>query len=99
MSIDLQVADCMDYLRQLEDNSVDLVIVDPPYSHIISEAWDNQWDTPEKYLQWCRGWTEECFRVLKPNSCFYVWGTTKTDTLLRYKLFVLNKIPDAAKRS
>jgi len=95
MSIDLQVADCIEYLRSLDDNSVDLVVVDPPYSHIIKDEWDNQWETEQQYLTWCREWTEECFRVLKPGSCFYVWGTTKTDTLLRYKLFVLNKVPDA----
>lgn len=31
-------------------------------------------------------WTKECVRVLKPNRCFYVWGTTKTNTFLKYKL-------------
>ena len=40
-------------------------------------------------------WTTECFRVLKPGRCFYVWGTTKQDTFLRYKLDVLNKQDNA----
>lgn len=87
--------DCLDFLATLEDNSVDLVITDPPYFGIVKNDWDNQWKSEEEYLQWCKMWTEECFRVLKPNRCFYVWGTTKTDTFLRYKLDVLNQIEDA----
>jgi DNA modification methylase len=32
--------------------------------------------------------------VLKPNRCLYVWGTTKSDTFLRYKLDILNSFSD-----
>ena len=32
---------------------------------------------------------------MKPETCFYVWGTTKTDTFLKYKLNTLNEIPGA----
>ena len=95
MKADLQNKDCLSYLSSLDDDSVDLVVVDPPYFEIVKNDWDNQWDTASSYLDWCRDWTQECFRVLKPEGCFYVWGTTKTDTFLRYKLDVLNNIPDA----
>jgi len=44
----------------------------------------------ENILKWCKEWTTECVRVLKPGKCLYVWGTTKTDTFLKYKLDVLN---------
>ncbi len=95
MNIELKHQDCLEYLQTLDDNSVDLVVVDPPYFEIIKDAWDNQWASEQEYLDWCQAWTSECFRVLKPNACFYVWGTTKQDTFLRYKLNVLNSIPDA----
>lgn len=84
--------DCLEYLATLEDDSVDLVLVDPPYFEIMKNDWDNQWPTEIEYLGWCHAWTKECIRVLKPNRCFCVWGTTKTDTFLRYKLDVLNNI-------
>ncbi len=90
--IDLKNTDCIKLLKSLPDNSVDMVCVDPPYFQIVKNDWDNQWKSEEEYLDWCREWTTECFRVLKPNRCFYVWGTTKTDTFLKYKLEVLNKI-------
>lgn len=78
--------DCLEFLKKLPDESVNLVLIDPPYFRISSEEWDNQWETEEQYLQWCRSWTLEATRVLKQGGCFYVWGTTKTDTFLRYKL-------------
>ena len=84
--------DCMDFLKNIESNSVDLVIVDPPYFEITKEEWDRQWSGESDYLSWCEDWTRECFRVLKPGRCFYVFGTTKTNTLLKYKLDVLDEI-------
>ena len=95
MTIDLRNADCIEYLSELEDESVDLVVVDPPYFEIVKNDWDNQWESEQDYLEWCSAWTAECFRVLKPGGCFYVWGTTKTDTFLKYKLGVLNEMDDA----
>ena len=94
-TIDIQQKDCLEYLSTLDDNSVDLAIIDPPYFEIITDDWDNQWKSEAEYLSWCRDWTEECFRVLKPGGCFYVWGTTKHDTFLKYKLDVLNNITGA----
>jgi DNA modification methylase len=91
----LKHEDCIVFLKGLPDNSIDLVAADPPYCSVIKDKWDNQWKNEEEYLDWCREWTEECFRVLKPGKCFYVWGTTKFDTFLRYKLDVLNKVSGA----
>ena len=90
----LRNADCMELLRTLDDDSIDLVLTDPPYFGIVANDWDNQWEDETGYLEWCRAWTDECVRVLKPNRCMYVWGTTKTDTFLRYKLDVLNGLDE-----
>ena len=78
-------------MRSLDSESVDLVLVDPPY-FINYDDWDNQWAGEEEYLEWCDKWAREATRVLKPSGCLYVWGTTKTDTFLRFKLDVLNEI-------
>jgi site-specific DNA-methyltransferase (adenine-specific) len=84
--------DCMTFLGKQKDESVDLVLVDPPYFEIAKEDWDHQWESEAAYLGWCEQWTTECVRVLKPNRCMAVYGTTKTDTFLHYKLDVLNKM-------
>ena len=90
--ITLKNKDCLKFLSELDDGSVDLVVVDPPYFEIVKNDWDNQWNSEDEYLDWCDKWTKECARVLKPGRCLYVWGTTKTDTFLHYKLNILNKL-------
>ena len=84
--------DCLDYLSNLEDESIDLVLTDPPYfiGFDGGKGWDSQWKNEEEYLAWCKLWTDECVRVLKPNRMLVVWGTLKTDTFLRYKIDILN---------
>lgn len=89
--LDLRNADCFQFLESLPDNSVKLIIADPPYYKISKEYWDNQWKSERHYLEWCDKWVAECVRVLEPCGCLYVWGTTKHDTFLRFKLNVLNR--------
>jgi site-specific DNA-methyltransferase (adenine-specific) len=86
--------DCIKYLKTLKDNSIDLILTDPPYfiGFDGGKGWDSQWKTESEYLSWCKTWTEECYRVLKPNRIFAVFGTLKTDTFIKYKLEILNKI-------
>ena len=87
----LENKDCLEFLKTLDDNSVDLILNDPPYFEIVKNSWDNQWNSEQEYLDWCREWTKECVRVLKPDRMLGIWGTTKTDTFLRYKLDILNE--------
>ena len=36
---------------QIEDESVDLIIADPPYFKVVGEKWDYEWRTEEDYLE------------------------------------------------
>ena len=100
--LDIKNQDCIEYLKSLPSESVDLVLTDPPYNIGVDggKGWDSEnGDTwgPDKnlpYLDWCKLWTDECVRVLKPNRMLIVWGTLKTDDFLKYKLNVLNSYPD-----
>lgn len=88
--------DCLELVKQLGDNSIDMVLTDPPYfiDYDGGKGWDSQWKDEKEYLDWCEEWTRECARVLKPNRMMAVFGTLKTDTFLRYKLNVLGALPD-----
>ena len=60
--------DCIDGLSQIDDNSIDLIVTSPPYNVGIDyDSWNDcmPWD---KYLDWCRQWLEECYRVLKDDG-------------------------------
>lgn len=84
----IENVDCLEFLSRLGDNSVDMVLTDPPYfiGFDGGKGWDKQWKNETEYLGWCEQWTNECVRVLKPNRMMVVWGTLKTDTFLRYRL-------------
>lgn len=93
MTMTLWNCDVMDYITSVPDDSVDLVISDPPYGIGFDggKGWDKQWKNEDDYLRWCRDWTTELTRVLRPGRMMIIWGTLKTDTFLRYKLDVLNQ--------
>lgn len=66
--------DCLEFMRRLPSEYIDLIIADPPYYKIVKDEWDNQWTSKEEYIDWCLEWTKECYRILKTGSLLYVWG-------------------------
>lgn len=60
--------DCLEGMKDIPDDSVDLVLTDPPYN--IGKA---KWDKVPNYIEWCGKWFIECQRVLKDNGSFYWW--------------------------
>jgi len=59
--------DALELIKDVPDESVHLVFVDPPYN--IGKA---KWDKIDNYLDWCWKWIKECCRVLKFNGAFWV---------------------------
>lgn len=63
--------DCLVKLRELEDNSVDSIVTDPPYGiSFMAKKWD--YDVPSVDV-----W-RECLRVLKPGGHMLVACGTRT---------------------
>jgi len=79
-------ADCIEVLRNLPDESVHLIVADPPYWKVINEKWDYQWRTETDYINWCREWFTEAHRVLKKGGSFYLFGYFRTLALLLTEL-------------
>lgn len=48
-SCELINADCLEFIRSLPENSVDLIVTDPPYFKVKPEGWDNQWKGDDDY--------------------------------------------------
>jgi len=61
-----------DWLKSLNDASIDLVFADPPYN-IKKANWDN-FENQEKYIDWSIQWIMQVSRVLKPTGSLYVCG-------------------------
>lgn len=73
---DVILGDCLDVLKKIDDNSVDLVVTSPPYA-------DQRKDTyggihPDKYVEWFSPIAQELLRVLKPTGTFILNIKEKT---------------------
>lgn len=68
----LYQGDSLDWLKSLEDASVDLIFADPPYN-IRKADWDN-FENQEKYIEWSIQWIRHASRILKPSGSLYVCG-------------------------
>lgn len=88
--------DCITHLKTLADNSVDLIVTDPPYFRVKKDAWDNQWKTEVDFLAWLDEVFYQYYRVLKPSGGLYVFCgdrmAAKTEVLLTERFNVLNHI-------
>lgn len=62
------LGDCTERLKELEDNSVDLVFTSPPYADQRENTYGGI--HPDKYVQWFLPKSEELLRVLKPSGTF-----------------------------
>ena len=74
--------DCLNALKDIASNSVDLCIADPPYWKVIGEKWDYQWRTEEDYLKWCEPWLREIGRTLRYGGSFYLFGYFRISGLI-----------------
>ena len=76
--------DCLEVMKDIPDESIDLVIADPPYNKVTNESWDNI----EDYQGFSRRWLGECRRVLKNTGNIYVWCSLgeKSTSLLTISL-------------
>jgi len=62
------LGDCTERLKELEDNSVDLVFTSPPYADQRENTYGGI--HPDKYVLWFLPKSEELLRVLKPSGTF-----------------------------
>ena len=63
-------ADCLEIMRQIQDNTIDCIVTSPPYwKGFEYEAYFNSY---KQYLDWSRQWLKEAKRILKSNGTFYL---------------------------
>jgi DNA modification methylase len=84
--------DCFEVLAELEPESVDAIVTDPPYGiGFQHESWDSaaireaaaqagndRLSPNEAFEVWCRFWAEECRRVMKPGAFLAAFGSPRT---------------------
>lgn len=81
--------DSIELLKNIPDNSIDLIFADPPYNLQLNgelyrpnqtkvDAVDDEWDkfeSKEEYDKFTYDWLKECYRILKNSGSIWVIGT------------------------
>jgi site-specific DNA-methyltransferase (adenine-specific)/site-specific DNA-methyltransferase (cytosine-N4-specific) len=67
-TIELYQGDSLEILKQMEDNSIDLIVTSPPYSDQRKSTYGGI--HPDGYVEWFLPISAELLRVLKPTGSF-----------------------------
>jgi len=73
MFLELIKGNTLEKMKELNDNSIDLIITSPPYWKLRDYGFENQLgleDTLEDYLDNLMKWVKESYRILKPTGSF-----------------------------
>jgi site-specific DNA-methyltransferase (adenine-specific) len=88
--------DCFEMLSKIPNNSVDLVLIDPPYFQVMvtdwkggKHDWDSQWKDIKEYQEWIQKLGNEIKRVLKDNGSFYIFAD---DKICAYVQVILDRL-------
>lgn len=89
--------DSLKVLKKIRDKSINLIFADPPYN--IGKNFGNnidKWDDIQGYIDWCKEWLDECFRILKDDGTIYFMTATQhmpyLDIYVSEKYNVLSRI-------
>ena len=67
---------CLDVMKDIQDNSVDLIVTDPPYAlNFMQKKWDSALSSVDIW--------SECLRVLKAGAFAFIMSSPRQDVLSR----------------
>lgn len=67
--------DCIKGMKKLEDESIDLIIADPPYN--LNKNFGNsstRWNNLNEWLDWSKEWIDVSISKLKPSGSIFIYG-------------------------
>ena len=65
--------DCFDFLKKVDNNSIDLAVIDPPYN-MHKADWDT-FKSQKEFLDFTYAWLDLVIDKLKSNGSLYVFNT------------------------
>lgn len=71
--LDIICGDALEKMKDIEDESIDLIVTDPPYN--LNKDYGKSKDNLEfnDYLEFSRSWLKEAKRVLKKDGTIYIF--------------------------
>ncbi len=107
-NITLKLGNCIELIKELPGNSIDLIFADPPYN-LSGEGFQTvksgkmvacdkgDWDIIDDIHNFNEQWIKECIRVLSDNGTIWISGTLHNHpsigvTLKKLGLWIINDI-------
>jgi site-specific DNA-methyltransferase (adenine-specific) len=79
MSYQLFQGDCLELLKELSENSIDALCIDPPAGiEFMQKKWDSAKGGRDSWVAWLTEVMKEVYRVLKPGAHGVVWSIPRT---------------------
>ncbi len=86
---ELYQGDCLEVMKHISDNSIDLIFADPPFNlNKKYESGINDYISEQEYLKWTEEWVLECIRILAPGGSIFVYNLPYWNTHIS---MILNK--------
>jgi site-specific DNA-methyltransferase (adenine-specific) len=89
------LGDCLNVLKDIKENSVDLIVTSPPYADRREKTYGGV--KPEEYVDWFMPRANEFLRVLKPDGTFILNIKEKVENGERHT-FVIDQILELRKQ-
>lgn len=64
-----EIKDCCDFLKEIPNESIQLICIDPPYNLELTD-----WDQYDNYIDWASKWVDEAYRVLSKSGSLVIFG-------------------------
>lgn len=98
MSIEIIVADIIEGLNKVKNDSIDLIFIDPPYNlgKKYADNIEDSWNSEKEYIDWVYSWLDIAIKKLNKNGSLYIMNSVQNmpyiDIYLRNKLHILSRI-------
>lgn len=90
--------DIFEGLKEVDDKSIDLLFIDPPYNlgKVYANGIYDFWENNNEYIEWVKSWLDIAIRKLKSDGSLYIMNTTQNmpyiDIYLRDKMTIKSRI-------
>lgn len=75
----VMLGDCLDIMRQIDSNTIDSVVSDPPAGiSFMGKHWDGQKGGRDNWIDWLSIRAAEMLRIMKPGAHGLVWAIPRT---------------------
>lgn len=86
MSVQLYNDDCLEYIKNIQDASIDMILCDPPYGNLVGKT-RASWDSDVDYDALC----SEFKRIVTDHGVIAVFGNEPFSSIIRLKMLDIYK--------